>query len=77
MHQCEGASARLRQHPSLSNPILKKSQLHRFRPISLEVVRTELACVWAATRCAFTRWASAALSRHTSAQKVQRLNPAR
>jgi hypothetical protein len=38
VHQREGASARLRQHFSLSNPILKKCQLHRFRPISLEVV---------------------------------------
>jgi hypothetical protein len=38
MHQREGASARLRQHTSLSNPILKKCQLHCFRPITPEVV---------------------------------------
>jgi hypothetical protein len=30
VHQREGASARLSQHSSLSNPILKKCQLHRF-----------------------------------------------
>jgi hypothetical protein len=38
VHQREGVSARLRQHSSLSNPILKKCQLHCFRPISPEVV---------------------------------------
>jgi hypothetical protein len=38
VHQREGASARLRQHTSLSYPILKKCQLHCFRPISPKVV---------------------------------------
>jgi hypothetical protein len=38
VNQREGASARLSQHSILSNPILKKFQLHRFRPIRPEVV---------------------------------------
>jgi hypothetical protein len=38
VHQREGASAHLSQHSSLSDPVLKKCQLHRFRPISPEVV---------------------------------------
>jgi hypothetical protein len=42
VHQREGASARLRQHSSLSNPILKKCQFHRFRPISPEIVSNRI-----------------------------------
>jgi hypothetical protein len=38
VHQSEGALARLSQHSSLSDPVLKKCQLHRFRPIGPEVV---------------------------------------
>jgi hypothetical protein len=38
VHQSKGALARLSQHSSLGDPVLKKCQLHRFRPICLEVV---------------------------------------
>jgi hypothetical protein len=43
------------------------------RPRSLSAI--ELACDWAARRCAFTRRASAALSRHTSAKSDRKSNP--
>jgi hypothetical protein len=42
VHQHEGASAHLSQHTSLSNPISKKCQLHRFRPVSPEVVSNRI-----------------------------------
>jgi hypothetical protein len=55
VHQREGASARLRQHTSLSNPILKNCQFHCLRPISPEVVsdrvgmrlRSNKMCIYA------------------------------
>jgi hypothetical protein len=42
VHQREGTSARLSQHSSLRNPILKKCQLHCFRPIGPEVVSNRI-----------------------------------
>jgi hypothetical protein len=42
VHQGEGTLARLSQHTSLSNPVLKKRELHRFRPISPEVVNNRI-----------------------------------
>jgi hypothetical protein len=39
MHQSKCASAHLSQHSGLGNPVLKKCQLHRLRPICPEIVR--------------------------------------
>jgi hypothetical protein len=45
VHQCKGASARLSQHTSLSNPILKKRQLHCLRSISPEVIGNRIGMI--------------------------------
>jgi hypothetical protein len=42
VHQSKGASARLSQHSSLGDPVLKKCQLHRLRPICPEVVSNRI-----------------------------------
>jgi hypothetical protein len=42
MHQSKGALARLNQHSSLRDPILKKCQLHRLRPICPEVISNRI-----------------------------------
>jgi hypothetical protein len=42
VHQSKGASARLSQHSSLSDPVLKKGQFHHFPPICPEVVGDQI-----------------------------------
>jgi hypothetical protein len=43
MHKREGGAARFGQHSSLGDPILEYCQLHRFRPISPEVVSNRIS----------------------------------
>jgi hypothetical protein len=43
MHQGKGATARFSQHSSLGDPVLKKCQLHRLRPICPEVVSNQIS----------------------------------
>jgi hypothetical protein len=42
VYQSKGASAYLSQHSSLGDPVLKKCQLHRLRPICPEVVSNRI-----------------------------------
>jgi hypothetical protein len=42
VHQSKGASARLSQHSSLGDPILKKCQLYRLRPVCPEIVSNRI-----------------------------------
>jgi hypothetical protein len=42
MYQSKGASARLSQHSSLGDPVLKKCQLHRLRPVCPKVVSNRI-----------------------------------
>jgi hypothetical protein len=43
MHQSKGALARLSQHSSLGDPVLKKCQLNCFRPVRPEIVRNRIS----------------------------------
>jgi hypothetical protein len=42
VHQSKSASARLSQHSSLGDPVPKKCQLHRLRPVRPEIVRNRI-----------------------------------
>jgi hypothetical protein len=42
VHQSKCTSTRLGQHSGLGDPVLKKCQLHRLRPVCPEIVRNRI-----------------------------------
>jgi hypothetical protein len=70
MHQSKGATARFSQHSNLGDPVLKKYQLHRLRPIGLEVVSNRISvCLGSKKVCVNASGFSCAVEAHICRKK--------